>query len=167
VKLPHLSIATKLYAILALLATVTVGLAAVAVVNAGRHATLTEQFGAAFKGGQNIEQINGLIYALVMETRAIYLAEDAGIAQDHAKAIVKFSERLSDALKGWQQSLQSEDGDRFREMLLSRGGSADALDLFKNFVGRDPYIEPLLKRRGLDRPPGADDSKVESQTPRR
>src|SRR5437899_2575100 len=47
--------------------------------------------------------------------------------------------------------LKRENGDRFRAMLLSRGGSADALGLFKNFVGRDPYIEPLLKRRGLDR----------------
>jgi len=54
--------------------------------------------------------------------------------------------------------LKRENGDRFREKLLSRGGSADALGLFKNFVGRDPYIEPLLKRRGLDRPAGADDS---------
>ena len=47
--------------------------------------------------------------------------------------------------------LKRENGDRLRAMLLSRGGSADALGLFKNFVGRDPYIEPLLKRRGLDR----------------
>ncbi len=47
--------------------------------------------------------------------------------------------------------LRRENGDRFRAMLLSRGGSADALGLFKNFVGRDPYVEPLLKRRGLDR----------------
>ena len=47
--------------------------------------------------------------------------------------------------------LKRENGDRFRAMLLSRGGSADALGLFKNFVGRDPYIEPLLRRRGLDR----------------
>jgi peptidyl-dipeptidase Dcp len=59
--------------------------------------------------------------------------------------------------------LKRENGDRFRAMLLSRGGSADALGLFKNFVGRDPYIEPLLKRRGLDRAPGADDTKSESQ----
>jgi peptidyl-dipeptidase Dcp len=50
--------------------------------------------------------------------------------------------------------LKRENGDRFRAMLLSRGGSADALALFKNFVGRDPYVEPLLKRRGLDRAPG-------------
>jgi peptidyl-dipeptidase Dcp len=47
--------------------------------------------------------------------------------------------------------LKRENGDRFRAMLLSRGGSADALALFKDFVGRDPYVEPLLKRRGLDR----------------
>ena len=46
--------------------------------------------------------------------------------------------------------LKRENGDRFRAMLLSRGGSADALGLFRNFVERDPYIEPLLKRRGLD-----------------
>jgi peptidyl-dipeptidase Dcp len=50
--------------------------------------------------------------------------------------------------------LKRENGDRFRAMLLSRGGSADALGLFKNLVGRDPYVEPLLKRRGLDRAPG-------------
>jgi peptidyl-dipeptidase Dcp len=52
--------------------------------------------------------------------------------------------------------LKRENGDHFRETLLSRGGSADALGLFKNFTGRDPYIEPLLKRRGLDRQPAAD-----------
>jgi peptidyl-dipeptidase Dcp len=61
--------------------------------------------------------------------------------------------------------LKRENGDRFRALLLSRGGSADALSLFKNFVGRDPYVEPLLKRRGLDRAPGADDTKIESQPP--
>src|SRR6266404_3048901 len=63
--------------------------------------------------------------------------------------------------------LKRENGDRFRAVLLSRGGSADALGLFKNFVGRDPYIEPLLKRRGLDRAPGADDSRTESEKPKR
>jgi peptidyl-dipeptidase Dcp len=58
--------------------------------------------------------------------------------------------------------LKRENGDRFRDMLLSRGGSADALGLFKNFVGRNPYVEPLLKRRGLERSPGVDDTKTEA-----
>src|SRR5467141_3318195 len=61
--------------------------------------------------------------------------------------------------------LKRENGDRFRQTLLSRGGSADALSLFKNFTGRDPYIEPLLKRRGLDRAPGPDDTKTKPQKP--
>src|ERR1700736_790027 len=61
--------------------------------------------------------------------------------------------------------LKRENGDHFRETLLSRGGSADALSLFKNFTGRDPYIEPLLKRRGLDRPPGPDDNAAKPQPP--
>src|SRR5881392_2913857 len=61
--------------------------------------------------------------------------------------------------------LKRENGDHFRETLLSRGGSADALSLFKNFTGRDPYIEPLLKRRGLDRAPGPDDTKPATSPP--
>jgi peptidyl-dipeptidase Dcp len=59
--------------------------------------------------------------------------------------------------------LTRENGDRFRAMLLSRGGSADALGLFKNFVGRDPYVEPLLKRRGLDRTTTSDSKKADLQ----
>ena len=46
--------------------------------------------------------------------------------------------------------LKRENGDRFRSMLLSRGGSRDALELFRDFRGREPDIAPLLARRGLD-----------------
>ena len=46
--------------------------------------------------------------------------------------------------------LKRENGDHFRATLLSRGGSEEALTLFRNFTGRDPYLEPLLKRRGLE-----------------
>jgi peptidyl-dipeptidase Dcp len=40
-------------------------------------------------------------------------------------------------------------GQHFRDTLLSRGGSADALSLFRDFRGRDASVEPLLLRRGL------------------
>ena len=45
--------------------------------------------------------------------------------------------------------LTRKNGDWFRAKLLSRGGSEDAITTFKQFRGRDPQIEPLLKRRGL------------------
>lgn len=45
--------------------------------------------------------------------------------------------------------LTRENGDHFRATLLSQGGSKDAMQLFRDFVGRDPNIQPLLERRGL------------------
>jgi len=43
-------------------------------------------------------------------------------------------------------------GQRFRDMVLSRGHTADPSELFKAFTGRDPYVEPLLIERGLKPP---------------
>ncbi|WP_100444625.1 M3 family metallopeptidase [Glycomyces xiaoerkulensis] len=40
-------------------------------------------------------------------------------------------------------------GDRFREHLLSKGGSIDPMESYRRFRGRDADIEPLLERRGL------------------
>ncbi|MEU6784434.1 M3 family metallopeptidase [Nonomuraea angiospora] len=46
--------------------------------------------------------------------------------------------------------LTRANGDHFRRELLSRGGSLDPLTAFRNFRGREPSIQPLLVRRGLD-----------------
>ncbi len=45
--------------------------------------------------------------------------------------------------------LTRANGDRFRATLLSQGGSKDAMQLFRDFTGHGPQIEPLLERRGL------------------
>jgi peptidyl-dipeptidase Dcp len=49
--------------------------------------------------------------------------------------------------------LTRANGDHFRNTLLSRGGSKDALQLFRDFTGGEPDIAPLIKHRGLDQPP--------------
>lgn len=46
--------------------------------------------------------------------------------------------------------LSRANGERFRSTLLSKGGSVDAMTLFRGFYGAEPDIEPLLQRRGLD-----------------
>ena len=46
--------------------------------------------------------------------------------------------------------LTRANGDHFRNTLMSRGGSLDSLQMFRNFRGRDADIEPLLRRRGLN-----------------
>jgi peptidyl-dipeptidase Dcp len=44
-------------------------------------------------------------------------------------------------------------GQRFRDTLLSRGDSAEALQQFRDFAGHEPRIEPLLDKRGLSAAP--------------
>jgi len=41
-------------------------------------------------------------------------------------------------------------GQHFRDTLLSKGGSVDAMTLFRQFRGQEPDIAPLLERRGLN-----------------
>jgi peptidyl-dipeptidase Dcp len=46
--------------------------------------------------------------------------------------------------------IQRENGQRLRDTLLSKGGSVDAMTLYRDFRGRDPDVQPLLERRGLN-----------------
>ena len=64
----------------------------------------------------------------------------------------------ADSVEWFKQhgGLKRENGDHFRETLLSRGGSQDAMVLFRNFTGGEPDIAPLLKRRGLDQAASAE-----------
>ena len=57
----------------------------------------------------------------------------------------------ADSVEWFKQNggLTRANGDHFRNTLLSHGGSADAISLFHDFSGREPYVEPLLERRGL------------------
>nr|HPK72604.1 M3 family metallopeptidase [Vicinamibacterales bacterium] len=45
--------------------------------------------------------------------------------------------------------LTRANGDRFRQMILSRGNAGDYAKLYREFRGQDPSIEPMLKRRGI------------------
>ncbi|MGE0454799.1 MAG: M3 family metallopeptidase [Vicinamibacteria bacterium] len=63
-----------------------------------------------------------------------------------------WSEVLDAASVEWMKAnggLKRENGDHFRKSLLSRGGSDDAMALYRSFTGSDPSIDPFLERRGL------------------
>lgn len=48
-----------------------------------------------------------------------------------------------------QGGLSRENGQRFRETILSRGNSTDLAELYRQWRGHDPQIEPMLENRGL------------------
>ncbi len=63
-----------------------------------------------------------------------------------------WSEVLDDDAYYWFKEnggMTRANGKRFREMILSRGGTQDAAALYRAFRGRDPRVEPLIEERGL------------------
>jgi len=64
-----------------------------------------------------------------------------------------WAEMLDDDAFSWFEEnggLTRENGQRFRDMILSRGNTEDYEKMFNNFTGHDARIEPLLKHRGLE-----------------
>jgi oligopeptidase A len=63
----------------------------------------------------------------------------------------KWAEVLSaDAFAAFEESrFAPATGHRFRDTVLAQGGSRDAMELFVEFRGRKPSLEPLLRQHGL------------------
>jgi len=66
-----------------------------------------------------------------------------------------WSEVVDDDAYAWFREhggLTRENGQRFRDMVLSRGGTEDAATMYREFRGRDPNVDALLESRGLKPP---------------
>ncbi|MBU2097474.1 MAG: M3 family metallopeptidase [Gammaproteobacteria bacterium] len=57
----------------------------------------------------------------------------------------------ADAVQWFEENggMTRENGDHFRDTLLSLGGSEEAMTIYRNFAGREPDMSHMLRRRGL------------------
>src|SRR5215813_13940927 len=113
--LPNLSIGAKLYGIFALLAAATAALAGIAVINARDHAALTSEYETSLVGTQNVERVNGLIYAVVMESRGIYMSPDIPSAKRFGDLLLKFNDRIAQVVQEWRAKVRADDAEKFQE----------------------------------------------------
>jgi peptidyl-dipeptidase Dcp len=59
---------------------------------------------------------------------------------------------LDDAAYQWFENhggMTRANGDRFRQMILSRGNTEELGKLYAAWLGAEPSVEPMLKDRGL------------------
>ena len=66
-----------------------------------------------------------------------------------------WSEMLDDDAYQWFEDnggLTRENGNRFRQMVLSRGNTEDLAKMYAAWRGKDPSVEPMLRYRGLQEP---------------
>jgi methyl-accepting chemotaxis protein len=113
--LPKLSIAAKLYIIFTLLAVASMALAGIAVMNARHQAEMTSEYETSLVGTQNVERVNGLVYAVVMESRGIYMSPDTASAKRFGDLLLKFNDRIAQVVDQWRKSVRSDDAAQFEE----------------------------------------------------
>src|SRR6202790_2004576 len=109
----RLSLAAKLYSIFALFALLTAAITALSDYNTRRIADLTEAIETASVAALNVEPANPLVYAVVMESRGIYMSTEASAIKKYGDGLHKFSDQLVGVVKKWESIVQADDATQF------------------------------------------------------
>jgi methyl-accepting chemotaxis protein len=86
-----------------------------AVLNARNNTTLSKEFERTFLGTQNVERVNGLIYAVVMESRGIYMSPDIPTAKRYGTLLLQFNDRIANVVADWRKHVGGADAAQFAE----------------------------------------------------
>ena len=99
-----------------------------------------------------LKRFNIGMYEVPPRYRTSYFAHIWGGGYASSYYAYLWSEVIDDDAYYWFKEhggLTRENGQRFRDMILSRGGTQEVASLYRTFRGRDPSVEPLLEERGL------------------
>src|SRR4029079_15330364 len=107
----RLSLAAKLYSIFGLFAVLTAAVTALSDYNSRRNTELTEAVSNASRSALNVERINSLVYAVVMESRGIYMSTDPAVVKKYGAGLLVFNARILDVVKNWE--VQADDAVQF------------------------------------------------------
>ena len=112
-KASSLSLAFKLYSIFALFALLTAAITALSDYNTRRGTELAEAIETASRAALNVERVNSLVYAVVMESRGIYMSTEPAVVTKYGDGLHTFSNQLLDVVKKWEAIVQSDDAQQF------------------------------------------------------
>lgn len=109
----RLGVAGKIYGVVALLVVVTalllvMSIQSVRLQTAYRHLLTTSSTAAV-----NVGRVNSLIYAIVMESRGIYMSADRAGAKPFEDELLKRNRELASVMAGWEETVGPEDEEQF------------------------------------------------------
>src|SRR5262245_58736582 len=120
------------------MALTTVALSMLAVSKARFHAALTDEFESANSGSWNVERINGLIYATVMDLRGIYMSAEKAEVTKYADSLVKVTDQISAVIGDWQRGVRNNDALAFSNFAVRINDYQDSLN----------KLAPIAKQSG-------------------
>ncbi|MCK1745736.1 HAMP domain-containing protein [Bradyrhizobium sp. 139] len=107
------TLATKLYAIFALFALLTAAIAMLSDYNSRRGADLTSAIETANAAALNVERVNSLVYAVVMESRGVYMSTEPAVVKKYGEGLRKFNAQILEVVKGWEGIVKADDAEQF------------------------------------------------------
>lgn len=136
-----LSVAEKVYSIAGFLAIVTTFLLVMSVQTVRLQTSYRHMHATSAEAAINIGRINAMIYAIVMESRGIYMSSDRGAMKPFADALVRRNRELADAVKSMERTVGDDD--------------AEQLASFRQRIAQFIDFRQELARRGLEISPAA------------
>ncbi|HZC46426.1 MAG TPA: methyl-accepting chemotaxis protein [Candidatus Acidoferrum sp.] len=74
---------------------------------------LTDAIETASQAALNVERVNSLVYAVVMESRGIYMSTDPKDVKKYGDNLHRFSKKLSEVVKNWESIVRADDAQQF------------------------------------------------------
>ena len=130
------SLAARLYSIFALIAVLTAATAILSHYNTQRSAELTEAVETASRAALNVEHVNALVYAVVMESRGVYMSTQPADVKKFGDGLLKFNDKILAVVKDWESIVQADDAEQFA--------------VFKKRIEQFVEFRKELVRRGVE-----------------
>src|SRR5438477_6480469 len=106
------SLAVRLYSIFAFIALLTAAIALLSDYNTRRNAELTQAIETANLAALNVELVNSLVYAVVMESRGVYMSSAPADVKKFGDGLLKFNDKILSVVKSWQSIVQTDDAEQ-------------------------------------------------------
>src|SRR5436309_2141401 len=132
----RLSLAAKLYLIFGLFAFLTAAITALSDYNTDRNTDLTEAVSTASRAALNVERINSLVYAVVMESRGVYMSTEPAVVKKYGEGLLAFNQRILAVVKDWESIVRADDAQQFA--------------VFKKRIEQFVDFRKELVRRGIE-----------------
>jgi methyl-accepting chemotaxis protein len=132
----RLSLATKLYSIFVLFALLTAAITALSDYNSRRNIELTEAIETAGRAALNVQHVDALVYAVVMESRGIYMSTKPEDVKKFGAGLLKFNDQILTVVKDWESIVRSDDTEKFA--------------VFKKRIEQFIEFRKELVRRGIE-----------------
>src|SRR6202023_1963135 len=144
---PGLSLAPKLYSIFALFALLTAAITVLSDYNSRRGAEWIHAIETANMAALNVERVNSLVYAVVMESRGVYMSTDPAVVKKYGEGLLKFNDNILGVVKRWEDIVQVDDAEQFA---IFKKRIEQFVEFRKELVRRANEISPAAGREWGD-----------------